>query len=244
MYNHYLCNRQITVQYAFNTGDGNDMVARGGKDRGTYWKGMVVMPSACWQRPNFIDNFYGSRQDRENGHTKDARYNVYYLSYHRGIVVGGGAMSGAIPIKLPQSPLSTRIANGHAINAICYTNAPVTSAIGDITNMVLMFLLCRLIIGVDRTISFPLFCLSTASPTTRNAPPLPPPMPPQQTQGMPPPPPPPLPSEWSYYFRTQWSLSNGNISNGSLSPLCSGMIWCYLKYWSANKGRWKYGYGK
>ena len=47
MHNHYLCNRQITVQYAFNTGDGNDMVARGGKDRGTYWKGMVVMPSAC-----------------------------------------------------------------------------------------------------------------------------------------------------------------------------------------------------
>lgn len=174
------------------------MVARGGKYWGTCRKGMVVMPSACWQQPNSIENFYGPRQDRGNRHTKDAKYNVCYLSYRKGYCYCWWCNEWCHFNQATSPSIFHQDCRWacHQCNLV-YTNAPVTSAIlCDITNMVLRFLLCRLIIGVDRTISFPLFCSSTASPPTRNAPPaIPPPIPPHQTQGMPPPPPPPLPSE-------------------------------------------------
>ena len=49
IHNQYLYNQQITVQHAFkkvsSTGEDNDMVAKGGNDRGIYQKGMVIAPA-------------------------------------------------------------------------------------------------------------------------------------------------------------------------------------------------------
>mmetsp|Transcript_24334 Transcript_24334/g.43872 ORF Transcript_24334/g.43872 Transcript_24334/m.43872 type:complete len:369 (+) Transcript_24334:36-1142(+) len=198
MHNQYLCNRQITVQYAFKkassltTGEGNDMVAEGGR-------GPTGMPERHGSRAERM--LAAANPHREFLSTKTGlggtgiqkTPNTLFATAASARGVGrGGAMGGGIPSMPPPPPLPPGLPPGMASMQSGIPMPPPPPPLVRSQYAAQFIFIVEVNHWFFDTFQPP--CSQPPQPQGMPPPPPPPMYPPQPPgMGMPPPPPPPPP---------------------------------------------------